>query len=709
MHKPKSSLVSSMLIVLIVLVGMALTLTACGPETLVVGLEATPTPTPLPTPVIHRYTNDEFGFAFRYPETWTLAEEPHLVTLRRGTLILNIAHGWASNPGFRPMGGRTGMPAGDFIYGDKVFFLDQVVPAQVLEYQRKDKMVLYGETGLVEVDDLLFSIWLEDGESAYAELDIPRERQAEAREILESFERVASTGQPPAPTATPTERAPSAPAAGLIYSTAETLWGIDLDGSPIALIDIPDARVSADASQVVFATDLGAEGTSDVWLVDLETRTRRNVTNTPDRDEVNPSWWPGRSDVIVFESGEGMEIPDGGYPTVVRADGTGYQVLDDEEPGPLGLSPDGALAAYGGYDRLGRIYRWGGEPELFDPAAYGISVEKLYLPAWHPDGRHLAWEVGGDLTGEGTWQMGIVVFDLQAGTSQLLHAYEPTGGTFPHYLAWSPGGEWLAFVTYQEPPSSGRLPNLWVVRPEDEREVYVGAGVDPVWSPDGQRLAFAEVQADGNAVAVARAESWQVQHLDLPHRIESVSAWIAPRSLTGLGGDAGSAPAPDGEPTSLLDTSMYENTTYGFSFEYPADWILEEVEGQSVDDDVRLADSVILRQSKFAIVVQYQRKSDPAHVAWGGSLVPGGLGYAEATLGERVTLLGEETYKNVWADAAGVKAIAVNTTGKIADLILSMTLADHTVTVIQDDAAATLPEPAIAALDQVIRSFTLTN
>jgi Tol biopolymer transport system component len=791
---------------------------------------------------------------------------------------------------------RTGIPAGDLIYGDKVVLLKKTIPAQLLRFERQDKMVFYGGTGLVEVGELVFSIWLEDvGDMSYADVDIPRELQSEAKGILESFERTEATGNPPTlaptatpiekpvttPSATPTESASSDPAAGLIYSTAETLWGIDVDGSPVALIDEPTARVSSDGARAVFATSLADPWASDIWLVDLQTGTRRNVTNTPNRDEVNPLWWPGRSDVIGFGSDEDMEIPDGGYPTVIRVDGTGYEVLDDEEGGPVGLSPDGALAAYGGYDQLGRIYRWGGEPELFDPGSYGVSVDKLYLPAWHPDGRHLAWEVGGDLTGEGTWQMGVVLFDLQGGTSQLLHVYEPTGGSFPHYLAWSPDGEWLAFVTYQEPPSRGRPPNLWVVRPRDEREVYVGMGVDPVWSPDGQRLAFTEVRADGNALAVWEVDTWQVQQLDLPHRIESLSAWIAARSLTGLGGDVGSTPAPDGEPTSLAPTATpaaeqvptpsaekdlltyvnddyqfafiypasweleeipvgrqvpggasanaihltkddlrieiqykrvgeaavlgasgrpageveagdsvtvlghdvskrvlvhdgvvksvflrgrfddlelcvqldgglggetayesidipdsaqsaldailsslhrtgelksfgpdaltHENATHGFSFQYPASWTVEEVVGEIVEDDVKLADAVVLRQGAFAIVVQHQFKSDPAQIAWGGDFVPGGLGYAEATLGAPVTLLGEETHKNVWAYDGGVKAVEVNTTGKYADLILSITLADTSARFIQDAEAATIPEFAIGALDQVLSSFTVTQ
>jgi hypothetical protein len=164
-----------------------------------------------------------------------------------------------------------------------------------------------------------------------------------------------------------------------------------------------------------------------------------------------------------------------------------------------------------------------------------------------------------------------------------------------------------------------------------------------------------------------------------------------------------------GLPASGLDTSTYEDTSYGFSLQYPATWTVEVIAGETTKDGVRLADAVILSQDPFRIVVQYQLKSDPDQIAWGGSLVPGGLGYAEAVLGDRVTLLGEHTYKHVWTYDGGIKAIEVNTTGKNADLVLSVTLDDCTVGVIQDAEAATIPESAIAALDQVLSSFRVTQ
>jgi DNA transposition AAA+ family ATPase len=49
----------------------------------------------------------------------------------------------------------------------------------------------------------------------------------------------------------------------------------------------------------------------------------------------------------------------------------------------------------------------------------------------------------------------------------------------------------------------------------------------------------------------------------------------------------------------------------------------------------------------------------------------------------------------------------VNTTGKMQDLMLSITMADGSVRLIQDDEAEALPESALAALDQVLASFTV--
>lgn len=183
---------------------VALGLMACSKATLVMGIEPTATLTPVPTPVVQQYINNAYGFTFDYPETWTLTEAPHRIMLNRDSMRLSIAYGWAANPGFHPMGGRTGLPAGDLLYSDKISFLEQTIPVHALAYEHKDKMLLYGDSGLIEVGDLAFSIWLEDPKGAdYEALDIPATVKDDAKAILESFARIEATGSPPEPTHPP--------------------------------------------------------------------------------------------------------------------------------------------------------------------------------------------------------------------------------------------------------------------------------------------------------------------------------------------------------------------------------------------------------------------------------------------------------------------------------------------------------------------------
>jgi len=82
----------------------------------------------------------------------------------------------------------------------------QVIPEYVVELDHLAKFVVYSDTSLVEIDDLAFGIVLEDLITNYMTLDLPDEIIAEAKTILESFEKIEATGSPgdvpPTPEAT---------------------------------------------------------------------------------------------------------------------------------------------------------------------------------------------------------------------------------------------------------------------------------------------------------------------------------------------------------------------------------------------------------------------------------------------------------------------------------------------------------------------------
>jgi hypothetical protein len=160
---------------------------------------------PTPMPETFTYVNDFYGFKFDYPETWTLKEKDHRVELKQGTNTLQINFRWGDEDfNF----GRTGMAAGTPIYSDKIIFLRETIPQYTVELDHRVQYVIYSGTVLVEVDDLVFGIILEDTLTDYNELDIPDEIIAEAKTILESFERIEANG-------TPGESSP-APEAGVI-------------------------------------------------------------------------------------------------------------------------------------------------------------------------------------------------------------------------------------------------------------------------------------------------------------------------------------------------------------------------------------------------------------------------------------------------------------------------------------------------------------
>jgi Tol biopolymer transport system component len=336
------------------------------------------------------------------------------------------------------------------------------------------------------------------------------------------------------PAAVETEAPPPAhQASGLIFTNADGTWWINRAGELELLIDEVLARRSTDGKLFAYIAEDPVTSMGDVWVMDISTGERRNLTDTPDRDEGYPVWIPNRMDILIFGSDTATGMENSSYPTVVGIDGTGYRILDSENGGFRAVSPDGESIIYGGYDGTVLFYTWDHGTQVFNPADYGLAVEKLFLPAWSPDGRYVAWFVASYFTESETSQLGIAVFDLEKKTSQVMHTYQPLGGSmFNNDLTWSPDGAWLAFTTYGEPPATGRAPNLWVIQPDGQQETYIGSGSVPVWRYDGQMLAFQSLtDAQTEAVYLVTAGSWDVKpvnDLSLPERILFLMDWILP-------------------------------------------------------------------------------------------------------------------------------------------------------------------------------------
>jgi len=241
--------------------------------------------------------------------------------------------------------------------------------------------------------------------------------------------------------------------------------------------------------RLVFAR--GPQGASNVWIMRGDGRDLRRLT-TSGRD-VQPALSP-RGDLVAFESAR-----DGNAELyVVRSDGSGLRRLtatpDRREVRPA-WHPDGRRLAFHSLPR--------DDTSIDNPDLEVLDVvtgrrerltstpgAKEVKPAWSPDGRQIAFEAGEPAVATAAPNDDIWVLRLADGRRWRLTDH-PGREWFP---AWSPDGSSIAFM-------SGRAGtfDVFVMRADgsDQRPVTTGASYDtePTWSPDGSRIVYAEDDA----------------------------------------------------------------------------------------------------------------------------------------------------------------------------------------------------------------------
>jgi Tol biopolymer transport system component len=322
---------------------------------------------------------------------------------------------------------------------------------------------------------------------------------------------------------------------GLVYGQGKAaendLWRIDAQGRPVRILDRGSVALSPDGTHALYVED------DDIWLADLGTGQRRNLTRTPERSEMYPAWWPGRPDTIVCAS-RPRDATWGsiGLLTAVNLSDRAYQVLDGSDDGSgsmYGLpapGPDGQTIAY---DRDGQpmVYHWGSGPERFDPQQHGLrqAVRAMENAAWSPDGKGLAWVAAEDFGGGNT--AALAVFDLAAGQARILHPHKPAMlEGFESAPVWQPGGQWLAFAVAGQDAVSG---GLWALRADGKEGYNLGTGGNPywcgdgkpVWSPDGKALA-ATARSLAPVIRVYDTGTWLARDLRLAASSPRPIGWL---------------------------------------------------------------------------------------------------------------------------------------------------------------------------------------
>ena len=215
-----------------------------------------------------------------------------------------------------------------------------------------------------------------------------------------------------------------------------------------------------------------------------------------------------------------------GQPSMMRQDGSGYQVLDENtsfwSPAP---SPDGKTIAYD-TGSTAWLYNLDTGREQLNPADYGLNIPddfKIGSPTWSPDGTRITWWVGGSFAPSGVWKMALLLFDLSNKSYAFLHEFQPVGGSggWRQPAEWSPDGEWLAFTTQGQ----GRIPELVIMRVDGSEVVSLGSGTLQLWSPDSSKLLFIRYSQGSyleSQIIMVELGTMQTTVLDLPPGSEQI-------------------------------------------------------------------------------------------------------------------------------------------------------------------------------------------
>lgn len=151
-------------------------------------LDSTPTAvvqTNIPSQGMTTYHDPAYGFSFQYPASWKLTQAPNFLHLLGPQGVLNIGYRRATQ---QAQIQRTGVGEGDFVAAGTIQFQGKTLQRSLLVYEGKVKEVFYQNDREFSVGDLVFTLGLGySRDTKYEDVDIPKDVQAEADQILESF------------------------------------------------------------------------------------------------------------------------------------------------------------------------------------------------------------------------------------------------------------------------------------------------------------------------------------------------------------------------------------------------------------------------------------------------------------------------------------------------------------------------------------------
>jgi Tol biopolymer transport system component len=254
-------------------------------------------------------------------------------------------------------------------------------------------------------------------------------------------------------------------------------------------LDVQTPAWSPDGRKIAFVSR--RDGNSEIYVINADGSGQENLTQHPARDS-HPSWSrDGRK--LAFESRR-----DGNSEIyVMNADGSGLRNVTRAPSNDLGpaWSPDGGAIAF---------VKIQGKCAGSGPGSRCSNNYGTYLYVVNGDGSGLrrlttqpaylfkhSWSADGKTIRYGPY---LVQADGSGQTE--------VPANFPSDGAWSPDGKRIAFVVIDTSPgdhTDDAKAGLWVVNADGSNRRQLtryAVGSNPVWSPDGRRIAFKRFPAD---------------------------------------------------------------------------------------------------------------------------------------------------------------------------------------------------------------------